>query len=121
MGSAGAACRVTRSSARTGVSGYFDQYKFDRATGVGSDPGYDAAFDALEVWNGRNAEARAPVIDDFFALYHATAQGQSLRDWVLNTYPGLSIPASSTGSPNTRNVRSKTCQRSICLEHLSGF
>ena len=53
---------------RTGINGYFDQYKFDRSTGVGTDPGYDAAFDALEVWNGRNAEARGPVIDDFFAL-----------------------------------------------------
>lgn len=31
----------------------------------------------------------AKSIDDFFALYHATANGQSLRDWVLNTYPGL--------------------------------
>ncbi len=53
---------------RSGQNGYFDQLGFDLATGVGTDPGYDARFDALEVWNGRNVDARAKVLGDFFAI-----------------------------------------------------
>jgi hypothetical protein len=53
---------------RTGITGYFDQLAFDPAKGVGSDPGYDAGFDALEVWNGRNVGPRSRVIDDWLAL-----------------------------------------------------
>lgn len=53
---------------RSGETGYFDRLGFDRTTGTSADPGYDAAFDALEVWNGRNATARVAVLDDFFAL-----------------------------------------------------
>lgn len=57
---------------RSGETGYFDRMGFDRATGTSADPGYDPAFDALEVWNGRNATARAAVLDDFFALLRAS-------------------------------------------------
>jgi antitoxin (DNA-binding transcriptional repressor) of toxin-antitoxin stability system len=53
---------------RTKLTGYFDQLGFDRARGVGTDPTYDARFDALEVWNGRNVEARAAVLEDWRAL-----------------------------------------------------
>ncbi|MGO9838202.1 MAG: CehA/McbA family metallohydrolase [Polyangiaceae bacterium] len=53
---------------RSGSNGYFDLLGFQAATGVGTQPGYDATFDALEVWNGRNVEARGKVRDDFFAL-----------------------------------------------------
>ena len=53
---------------RSGQNGYFDQLGFDLATGVGTDPGYDPRFDALEVWNGRNVDARGKVLGDFFAL-----------------------------------------------------
>ena len=53
---------------RSGQNGYFDQLGFDLASGVGTDPGYDPRFDALEVWNGRNVDARAKVLGDFFAL-----------------------------------------------------
>jgi hypothetical protein len=53
---------------RSGQNGYFDQLGFDPATGIGTDPGYDPQFDALEVWNGRNVDARAKVLGDFFAL-----------------------------------------------------
>ncbi len=53
---------------RTGLTGYFDQLGFDPARGVGTDPGYDASFDALEVWNGRNTGPRQRVIDDWRAL-----------------------------------------------------
>ncbi len=53
---------------RAGSNGYFDQLGFDPKTGEGSDPGYDARFDALEVWNGRNVDVRSKVLDDFFAL-----------------------------------------------------
>lgn len=53
---------------RTNVTGYFDQLGFDPKTGAGTDPGYDAGFDALEVWNGRNVAGREKVLADFFAL-----------------------------------------------------
>jgi hypothetical protein len=53
---------------RTGITGYFDQLGFDRATGVGTGAGYDANFDALEVWNGRNVSSRQGVVDDWRAL-----------------------------------------------------
>jgi hypothetical protein len=53
---------------RSGQNGYFDQLGFDPATGVGTYPGYDSHFDALEVWNGRNVDARAKILGDFFAL-----------------------------------------------------
>lgn len=53
---------------RSGSNGYFDQLGFDRKTGEGTAPGYDPAFDSIEVWNGRNVEARTKILDDFFAL-----------------------------------------------------
>ena len=53
---------------RTGLTGYFDQYRLDPATGEGRDPDYDPGFDALEVWNGRNVDARAKLLDDYFTL-----------------------------------------------------
>jgi hypothetical protein len=53
---------------RTGRTGYFDQYRFDPAAGVGAAPGYDARFDAVEVWSGRYVKARSAVLDDLFAL-----------------------------------------------------
>ena len=53
---------------RSKLTGYFDQLAFDRARGVGADPTYDAGFDALEVWNGRNVDARAAVLEDWRAL-----------------------------------------------------
>jgi hypothetical protein len=53
---------------RSGSNGYFDLFKFDRRTGVGTDPEYESRFDTVEVWNGRNVDARAKVLDDFFAL-----------------------------------------------------
>jgi hypothetical protein len=53
---------------RSGRTGYFDLLAFDAKTGLGSGAGYDAAFDALEVWNGRNVDARTRVLGDFFAI-----------------------------------------------------
>jgi hypothetical protein len=53
---------------RSGQNGYFDRLGFDPATGLGTDPGYEARFDALEVWNGRNVDTRARVLGDFLAL-----------------------------------------------------
>jgi hypothetical protein len=41
---------------------------FDPGTGAGTGAGYDGRFDALEVWNGRNVQARAQVLRDYFAL-----------------------------------------------------
>jgi hypothetical protein len=56
---------------RSGKTGYFDLLGFDGPSGLGAAPGYDPAFDALEVWNGRNVDARARVLSDFLALLHA--------------------------------------------------
>ncbi len=53
---------------RSGATGHFDLLGFAPASGVGTDPGYDSRFDALEVWNGRNVDARDKVLGDFFAL-----------------------------------------------------
>jgi hypothetical protein len=53
---------------RSGANGYFDQLAFDRAKGVGAGAGYDAGFDALEVWNGRDVDARTKVLEDLLAL-----------------------------------------------------
>jgi hypothetical protein len=53
---------------RSGLTGYFDLMGFDAARGEGTDPGYGGSFDALEVWNGRNVEARARVLEDWRAL-----------------------------------------------------
>jgi hypothetical protein len=56
---------------RSGKTGYFDLLGFDAGRAEGTVAGYDGAFDALEVWNGRNVEARARVLDDFRALLRA--------------------------------------------------
>lgn len=54
---------------RAGKTGYFDALELDPVRGVGRlDRGYVAEFDALEVWNGRDAGARDKVIGDFFAI-----------------------------------------------------
>lgn len=53
---------------RLGRIGYFDQLRFDPKTGVGAEPGYDARFDAVEVWSGRHAASRDQVLGDLWAL-----------------------------------------------------
>ncbi|MBX3188316.1 MAG: CehA/McbA family metallohydrolase [Labilithrix sp.] len=53
---------------RSGSNGYFDLLGFDPKTGTGTGAGYTADFDAIEVWNGRNVEARGKVLEDFLAL-----------------------------------------------------
>jgi hypothetical protein len=53
---------------RMGPIGYFELLHFDPARGVGTGDGYDAGFDALEVWNGRNIGSRDQVVDDWRAL-----------------------------------------------------
>ena len=57
---------------RTGRTGYFDQSRFDAATGAGLAPGYDARFDAVEVWSGRYVKERAQVLADLEALLRAS-------------------------------------------------
>jgi hypothetical protein len=56
---------------RSGKTGYFDLLGFDAKSGLGAAPGYDPAFDAVEVWNGRNVDARAAVLADYLALLRA--------------------------------------------------
>jgi hypothetical protein len=53
---------------RSGSNGYFDQLGFDPRTGRAASADYEAGFDALEVWNGKNASMRDKVLNDFFAL-----------------------------------------------------
>ncbi len=65
---------------RSGANGYFDLLGFDRRTGVGTEPGYDADFDALEVWNGRNVDARMKVIDDYLALLRTSHPVTAIAD-----------------------------------------
>ena len=65
---------------RSGANGYFDQLGFDPAKGVGTGAGYDAGFDALEVWNGRNVEARTKVLDDFLALLRTSHPVTAIAD-----------------------------------------
>lgn len=53
---------------RSGKNGVFDQLAFDAKTGRSTSPEWTEDFDALEVWNGRNVDARSRVTDDWFAL-----------------------------------------------------
>jgi hypothetical protein len=57
---------------RSNLNGYFDLLKFDPATGLGTAPGYDPRFDAMEVWSGRYISGRARVLDDLWALLRAS-------------------------------------------------
>lgn len=65
---------------RSGSNGYFDLLGFDPKTATATNPGYAGDFDALEIWNGRNVEARAKVIDDFFALLRAGRPVTAIAD-----------------------------------------
>ncbi len=56
---------------RSPTNGYFEQLAFDRDSGAGTNPAYDSGFDAVEVWNGRNVDARAQVLLDYLALIRA--------------------------------------------------
>lgn len=60
--------RVVQINHPRASNGYFDLLGFDPKTGLGTEPGYDPVFDALEVWNGRNVDGRDKVLVDFFAL-----------------------------------------------------
>jgi len=53
---------------RSGSNGYFDLLDFDRTKGVGTDPRYDARFDTIELWNGRNVSERNAVLTDTLSL-----------------------------------------------------
>ena len=78
---------------RSGSQGYFDLLGFDRKTGVGTAAGYDANFDALEVWNGRNIDARMKVLDDYLALLRTSHPVTAIADTdthgVVGQEPGL--------------------------------
>lgn len=65
---------------RAGKNGYFDQLGFDPKTGVGTGPGYDPAFDAIEVWNGRVVAHRTKVLDDYFALLRTSHPATPIAD-----------------------------------------
>ena len=65
---------------RSGANGYFDQLAFDPKTGVGTGAGYDADFDALEIWNGRNVDARMKVLEDFLALLRTSHPVTAVAD-----------------------------------------
>ena len=65
---------------RSGANGYFDQLGFDPAKGVGTGAGYDAGFDALEVWNGRDVALRTKVLEDFLALLRTSHPVTAIAD-----------------------------------------
>lgn len=52
--------------------GYFDAMGFDATTGAGTNPAYEAGFDAVEVWSARHIDGRAKVLVDYFALLRAS-------------------------------------------------
>lgn len=78
---------------RSGSNGYFDLLGFDPKTATASNPGYASDFDALEIWNGRNVEARGKVLDDFFALLRVgrpvTAIGDTDTHGIVGHEAGL--------------------------------
>jgi hypothetical protein len=90
---------------RSGTNGYFDLLGFDPKTATATDPGYDAGFDALEVWSGRHVEARATVLRDFFALLRAghpvTATADTDTHGIVGQeagYPRTYVRVSNDGS-----------------------
>lgn len=74
------------------LAGYFLQYGFDAKTGVGTDPGYDDRFDALEVWNGRNIDGRDAVLKDLLAMlrtsHPVTATATTDTHGIVDQEPG---------------------------------
>ena len=77
---------------RSGVTGYFDQLKFDPKKGAGDGAGYTTDFDALEVWNGRNLAQRDKSIDDYLAMLASgrpvTPTGNTDTHGVVGDEPG---------------------------------
>jgi protein-tyrosine phosphatase len=49
----------------------------------------EARASELSIRNGHFSFGQAHAMDDFFELYGRTARGQSLREWMLRTYPSL--------------------------------
>lgn len=106
---------------RSGTTGYFDQTGFDRTSGVGTSPGYDATFDALEVWNGRNVEARAKVLADFLALlrtsHPVTATADTDTHGIVGQeagYPRTYVRVEDDGPPEPWNeARSRDLVRGV--------
>ena len=78
---------------RSGTNGYFDLLGFDPKTGLGTGAGYDASFDALEVWNGRNVDGRTKVLEDYLALlrtgHPVTAIAATDTHGIVGEEPGL--------------------------------
>ncbi len=65
---------------RSRQNGYFELFGFDPQTGVGTDPAYDASFDSLEIWNGRNVGARDQVLLDYQALLRTSHPVTAVAD-----------------------------------------
>jgi len=78
---------------RAGITGYFDQMGFDSKTGVGLKVGYDPGFDAIEVWNGRDPNARERVFADYLALlrtsHPVTPTADTDTHGIVGQEPGL--------------------------------
>jgi hypothetical protein len=65
---------------RSRQNGYFELLGFDPKTGVGASPAYDASFDSLEVWNGRNVAARGQLLADLQALLRTSHPVTAVAD-----------------------------------------
>jgi hypothetical protein len=65
---------------RSRQNGYFELLGFDPKTGVGTSPAYDASFDSLEVWNGRNVVARGQLLADLQGLLRTSHPVTAVAD-----------------------------------------
>jgi hypothetical protein len=109
---------------RSGMNGYFDQLGFDPTTGVGTGAGYDASFDAIEVWNGRVVAHRSRVLEDYFALLRTSHPATPIADTdthgIVGDEPGyprtfVRLPDRREGVP--RDTSSRGEREDATLDH----
>ena len=64
---------------RSGANGYFHLLGFDSKSAFGTAPGYVAAFDAIEVWNGRDVRHRTTALRRLFRLLRTSRRDADRR------------------------------------------
>jgi hypothetical protein len=112
---------------RSGPNGYFDRLGFDPKTGLGTKPGYDPVFDAIEVWNGRIVAHRTRALADWLALLRVGRPTTPIADTdthgIVDEEPGyprtfVRIDADDAFSTRTSAVvRAITSTRDVVLSN----